>query len=606
MALMRLEGVSFRYVGAKDFSLSDVGLTVAPGEFVLVVGPSGSGKTTLLRLMKPGLAPAGERRGRLLFREKPVEEWPPRETAAAVGFVSGDSEAWIVADEVWSELGWTLEQIGAPAADIRLRVAETAQAFGLAPLLGRRTYELSDGEKQLVHLASVLVARPELLLLDEPVSRLDPVSAGRFWDAIARLRREYGIAVVCADHRAEPAFAMADRVVCLDEGRLLWEDSPRRAAYRLWRSDDVRFCGMVPEAARICLEFAETAGTPWRPEEADRLPLSVREAKAWLASMAKTDDAAEYDAAEDGDAENGAAKDEIAEDDVVEDGTGASFRRVGDDFGGVAAVCRDVWFGYTAADDPVLRGLDLTIRRGQWLALLGGNGSGKSTLLRLIAGFERPLRGDVRVFGRPPHRWKDAERPFLAGYLSAEPRDYFAGETVKDDLLAVARRAGCGVDEAMRLADIFGIRRLLDRHPHDLSAGERQQAAIALLLLFRPRLLLLDEPTFGLDAGARRVLIDVLRAACRLGVAVVTATHDLSFAASAADRCALLFDGDIAAEGETDLFFSDMFYYAPERARIIRNVARRSTFGSSGRGGGASVREEEMRRWWIASGENAQ
>lgn len=596
MALFAFEELTFRYPEAPRDALRDVSVAIEPGQFVLVCGQSGCGKTTLLRQFKSALAPHGNQSGRVLFDGVPLAGVPEREQVARIGFVMQDPDAQIVTDKVWHELAFVLESLGCDERTMRLRVAEMASYFGIQHWFHKNVGELSGGQKQLLNLASVMAARPDVLVLDEPTSQLDPIAASDFLATVHRINRELGTTVVMSEHRLEEVYGLADRVVVLEEGRVVADGEPRAVAGQLHRAGSPMALAL-PAAARIawgvegcpgrrsgewspCSNSIEVQGssratdvsvctsmncarTPSplrRPyssivEEGAALqvetPLTVREGRAWLA-----DEVAAFPP----------RRWALPAGEVCDS---ASTR--------AAVELRDVWFRYERDGADVLRGTTLTVPEGSLFAVVGGNGAGKSTMLRAICGVARPYRGKIAVFGRRLKDWKRAEL-FRGGVamLPQDPLNLMVKKTVRGDLEEMldgrsltAEQRTAAVREVAALTDIVP---LLDAHPFDLSGGEVQRAALAKVLLNEPRLLLLDEPTKGLDAFFKEKLAALLRSLTARGTTVLMVSHDVEFCASYADRCALFFDGDAVTTNPPRRFFASNSFYTTAANRISRGL----------------------------------
>ena len=596
MSLFAFEELTFRYPEAPRDALCDVSVAIEPGQFVLVCGQSGCGKTTLLRQFKSALAPHGNQSGRVLFDGVPLADVPEREQVARIGFVMQDPDAQIVTDKVWHELAFVLESLGCDERTMRLRVAEMASYFGIQHWFHKNVGELSGGQKQLLNLASVMAARPDVLVLDEPTSQLDPIAASDFLATVHRINRELGTTVVMSEHRLEEVYGLADRVVVLEEGRIAADGEPRAVAGQLHRAGSPMALAL-PAAARIawgvegrpgrrsgegapCSNSIEVQGslrvedsflctsmncarTPSplrRPyssivEEGVALqvgtPLTVREGRSWLADEVAAFPPHRWAFSA------GEACDSVPMRAVVE--------------------LRDVWFRYERDGADVLRGTTLTVPEGLLFAVVGGNGTGKSTMLRAICGVARPYRGRIAVLGRQLKDWKRAEL-FRGGVamLPQDPLNLMVKKTVRGDLEEMldgrgltAEQRTAAVREVAALTDIVP---LLDAHPFDLSGGEVQRAALAKVLLNEPRLLLLDEPTKGLDAFFKEKLAALLRSLTAQGTTVLMVSHDVEFCASYADRCALFFDGDAATTNPPRRFFASNSFYTTAANRISRGL----------------------------------
>ena len=517
MALLEIENLSFAYPQGKGRVLDDVSFSLERGDFLLVCGATGSGKSTLLRCLKRELTPLGNLSGRIRYAGKPLAELPERENARLIGFVGQKPEQQLVTDKVWHELAFGLENLGAPSSLIRRRVAETAAYFDLEDCFERDVSSLSGGQKQLVNLAAVMAMRPEILLLDEPTAQLDPIAAENFLSTLEKLNRELSLTIVLIEHRLEETLPLSNRVLALENGKTLVFDETRRAA-RALREHPV-LSRALPGALRLSALLHE-----------DACPLTVREGRALLERR------------------------------------GGAFRTLSDEMHderrAAALSFRDVYFRYGRSGEDVLRGASFRAAQGEITCLLGGNGAGKSTLLGCAAGLLRPYAGRIEVFGKSIRSYKG--QALYQGVMAMLPQDVetmFLASTVREELK--------DVDYSAFPVDFTP---LLDKHPYDLSGGEQQALGLVKALAAKPRLLLLDEPTKGLDARARDAVAEILRALRAQGLSIVCVTHDVEFAAACADRCALFFRGDAVSADRPRAFFGGNAYYVPAAGRMARGL----------------------------------
>ena len=543
MAHFAFEDLSFIYPEAAAPALEAVTLSVERGEFVCVCGKSGCGKTTLVRQLKPTLTPHGRRTGRVLFADDPIEKLSTRDQASRIGFVMQDPDAQIVTDKVWHELAFGLESLGVDEREMRVRVAEMASYFGIEGWFHRDVGELSGGQKQLLNLASVMAMQPEMLVLDEPTSQLDPIAASDFLATLRKINRELGTTIVTTEHRLEELFCLADRVVVLDAGRIAACGAPRVVGDELLsRSDEM--AAALPTPLRISHAVDGAGG---------KRPLTVREGRHWLSERYAGRDLATRRLPEDeGERGEGHAGKPVLE-------------------------ARELWLRYARDEPDVLRGLSLDVYPGEIHAIVGGNGAGKSTLLRAWCGIERPYRGKLRIAGRALKDWRRAElfRSCLA-MVPQDPRALFARSTVRDDLGEMLEDENLPAAErekrVTRVAETTGIASLLGAHPYDLSGGELQRAALAKALLRDPKVLLLDEPTKGIDGCFKERLAQLFAKLAAAGTTIVMVTHDIEFCARHADRVSMLFDGAIATTGSPRRFFSRNSFYTTAANRMSRHV----------------------------------
>lgn len=550
MALLRFEKVSFAYPDAARRALDEVSFSMEEGEYLVVCGESGCGKTTLLRQAKPELTPAGARGGTVYYREQPLSGVPELTSAMEIGYVQQNPDNQIVTDYVWHELAFGLENMALPTRMIQRKVSEMASFFGMEEWFRKKTLELSGGQKQMLNLASIMAMNPKLLILDEPTSMLDPLAARNLLDTVARINRELGVAVLLCEHRLEDVFQRADRVLLMKQGGILADDTPENLTFALQRDPAAsRIYLGLPGAARIFGELQKEGICP----KGKKLPLSIRDARRILRELELPFENVE--------AENGM----LLPGSGVEKGTYIE-RMQGTSTGATggakvshrekkeapALEASELWFRYEEKGKDVLRGLSLSLGRGEFLALLGGNGAGKSTLLRILCGLRKPLRGKVKK-----------DKSLRLAMLPQSPQALFTYDSVWEDLLDAARQGGQGdaTDRAKAMAAKLELTDKLTSHPFDLSGGELQRAALGKLLLQDADILLLDEPTKGLDAYLKQELAGILRKLTKDGITLLMVTHDLEFAAAYADRCALLFDGRITSEEEPHAFFNGNRFY---------------------------------------------
>ena len=532
MAHFHIENLTFSYPGSVTPTLDGVSLDIEKGEFLLLCGRSGSGKTTLLRQLKPTLAPYGKRLGEGFVAGKPLGEMTSREQAEKIGFVMQDPQEQIVTDKVWHELAFGLENLGCDPAVMRLRVAEMASFFGIQDWFHREVAELSGGQKQLLNLASVMAMQPEVLILDEPTSQLDPISAGDFLNTLKKINRELGTTIVITEHRMEDIFPAADRVAVMEDGRLTFLGSPREVGLALRESASPLFSAL-PAPVRVY----------YAVNPAGRCPLTVREGRAWLSE--------EFP--------EGASVDALPE------------PACPDTDGEAALVIKECWLRYTRTGPDVLRGLNLRVPRGSLFAILGGNGTGKSTALKAVCGSVKAYRGSIEILGKRQRDYRPRE--LFRGCLSMlpqDPRSLFVKETVLEDLQEMGAEQAA-VEET---AALCRITELLSANPADLSGGELQRAALAKVLRRKPKLLLLDEPTKGMDSIFKAEFAAILDRLCREGVTVVMVSHDVEFCAEYAQLVGLFFDGQLITTGTSQTLFGSNSFYTTAVSRMSRHVFR--------------------------------
>ncbi len=520
MEILAVKELSFTYPQTNAPAVSDVSFSVRRGELVTVCGATGSGKSTLLRLLKRELSPLGEQSGTLLFSGTPLPGLSDRDSASRIGFVMQDPEQQIVTDKVWHELAFGLENLALPQQTIALRTAETASWLGISDWYDRDVAELSGGQKQILNLASVMAMQPDLLILDEPTAQLDPIAAAEFINALKKLNTELSLTVIIAEHRLGELIPISDRLMVLEEGRLIFDGEPRSVISQL-RSRPELMCAM-PAAAQLYTSLGFTG---------EDCPLTVREGRNFIEQHFRR---------------------KIKSLPRKETPAPAP----------PALELEDVFFRYDKHSPDILRGLTLTVRTGEIFCILGGNGSGKTTALSAVSGIIRPYSGTIRIFGRRLREYKNQSlyRECLA-LMPQDVRTMFLRPTVREELS----------EHGAELPDIpFDISQLLDKHPYDLSGGEQQLVGLAKVLAAKPKLLLMDEPTKGLDSHAKLRFISLLRKLRNSGMTIVAVTHDVELAAQCADRCAMFFLGTSVSVGTPDEFFGGNNFYTTAAGRMSR------------------------------------
>jgi len=501
--------------------LSGASFTVPEGELVLVVGPTGSGKSTLLRCVN-GLVPhfsGGTLHGRVRVAGRDTREHRPRDLADLVGFVVQDPVSSFVTDTVEEEIAYGMEAMGVTASAIRRRVEETLDVLGLAEVRHRPLGDLSGGQQQRVAIGAVLAAGPRILVLDEPTSALDPVAAEEVLSTLHRLVHDLGITVLVAEHRLERVIHHADRVVLLEGGRVSGLLDPAEA---------MGHSPIYPPVIGLGRELG------WSP-----LPLSVRDARRKARSLRDTLDRAPARSA----AARGAPP--------------------------AGAVATVAGLGVRRGGAVALRDVDLTIGAGEVLAVMGRNGAGKSTLLASLIGQLPTVTGTVRLGDLDPRRATPAQVVRRAGMVPQDASLILYAETVAAELAGADADFGLAAGTASAVLDRIAPRLDRDQHPRDLSEGQRVALALAVILSSEPSLVLLDEPTRGLDYAAKGRLVEVLRELAAGGHAVLLATHDVELAAELATRVVILADGEVVADGPAGTVLSGSPAFAPQVAKIV-------------------------------------
>ena len=531
MAHFEIRNLTFSYAAAKGrHSLENVSLSIEQGEFLVLCGASGSGKSTLLRQLKAVLTPSGKRSGEVLFHGVPLSQVSDRDQAAKIGFVMQNPDDQIVTDKVWHELAFGLESLGCDQKTMRARVAEMACYFGIQDWFHRDVATLSGGQKQLLNLASIMAMQPEVLILDEPTSQLDPIAASDFLNTVRKINTELGTTVIITEHRLEDIFPYADRAVVMDNGKILADDTPSRVGQLLFARNHPMFTAM-PTPVRVF--YGAGCG--------GESPLTVRQGRSWLSR--------EFPEAPE--------KNTVPAPGLPEEVTNP------------ALVLKELWFRYEKDSPDILRGVSAEVPAGSLYAILGGNGAGKSTTLKAISGICRPYRGKITLFGKAMEKYKSSElfRGCLA-MLPQDPKSLFVKKSVREELEEMTKDTSA----ISEIAWLCQIEPLLGSHPYDLSGGEQQRAALAKVLLTKPRLLLLDEPTKGIDCFFKEAFAKILADLKAQGITVVMVSHDVEFCARYADVVAMFFDGQVLTADTPRRFFGANSFYTTAAHRMSRHV----------------------------------
>lgn len=534
MEIYKIRNLGFTYPEREEKALDGISLTINSGEFICLCGKSGCGKTTLLRLLKSVLSPFGNKEGEIYFLNKPLSDVSQKEQASKIGFVMQSPDNQLVTDKVWHELAFGLESLGLPTQVIRTRVSEMASFFGIGEWFLKNADELSGGQKQLLNLASVMVMQPDVLILDEPTSRLDIITAGDFFKILEKINREFGTTIILSEHKLDEVFPICDRVIIMDDGRIIADAKPRDAGKILKEKNrDMYLALPVPMRIHSAIESTSPC------------PLTVREGRVRL--------------------EEYAGKMDVNL--IPKPGKNVSGKTV--------IELKNIWFRYEKNLPDVLKGLQVKVNKSEIFAILGTNGSGKTTAMSLISGSNKPYRGEVKINGKRISKFTNLYNGVL-GVLPQNPQSLFVKKTVRLDLLDILSDKEISTDEKDKeiknIASLCKIDKLLDYHPYDLSGGEQQRAALAKVLLKKPEILLLDEPTKGLDAHFKKIFADILSDLKANGVTVVMVSHDIEFCAEFADRCALIFDGAITSSGTPREFFKGNSFYTTSTNRMARHI----------------------------------
>jgi energy-coupling factor transport system ATP-binding protein len=533
-----IQNLTYTYPKADQPALNDVSLNVDAGELVLLAGESGAGKSTLLRSLN-GLVPhfsGGAIQGKVQVLGHDIIQLGPSFASKTIGFVFQDPETQNVMDRVEAEIAFGLENAAIPQREMRVRVDEVLNLLALGDLRHRSLNTLSGGERQRLAIATVLVQQPKILLLDEPTSQLDPQSADEVLGAIVRLNEELGLTVLLVEHRLERVIRYADRLVFMKDG-MINVDAPVRKALASIKMD------LLPPLARLARQL-----------DFESIPLNTKEARQQLKHIP----------------EIGGGTGRL---DVVSDHSGQEERtKIGVQYGRSPVLeAKKLYFGYNG--QAVLQGANLQIGRGEAVALIGRNGSGKSTLLKCLVGLISPEQGEIRISGRPINGMRVAEICQTVGYLPQAPDDLLFADSVIEEIQVTLDNHNLSSTDIRHspreLLKDLGLDQLRDAYPRDLSVGQRQRVAIGAVTVTGPEILLLDEPTRGLDYGAKQKLIRMWRNWQSAGMALLLVTHDVELAARAADRILVLSNGEIIADGSTAEILQSSPLFSPQMVQLF-------------------------------------
>lgn len=541
MALFEIKDLNFSYPDAGVPAIQKINFSIEQGEFMVICGKSGCGKTTLLRHFKTVMTPYGKREGEILFEGQPLEEISVRKQSAEIGYVLQSPDNQIVTDKVWHELAFGVENLGYDQQTIRLRVAEMASFFGIQNWFSKNVEELSGGQKQLLNLASVMAMQPKVLVLDEPTSQLDPIAASEFLSTIRKINLDLGITVIIIEHRLEEVFPMADKILVLEDGKQTFFDTPRMVGKEL--ADHDLFLAM-PSPVQIYNKTGQEGVCP----------LTVCEGRNWLEEHYK------------------------GQEEIKEEVEYPEKKRKNLSKKEAVISVKEVWFRYEKEGKDIVRDLSLQVKKGELFCILGGNGTGKSTTLSLLSGIHRPYRGKIFLQGRDIRKIPEKElfHHFL-GVLPQNPQSLFVGNTVEEDLWEMVNNLSPlkrkeHKEKIEQVVEDTEIGHLLHMHPYDLSGGEQQRAALAKVLLLEPEILLLDEPTKGLDGFYKSKLAGIFKILQEKGITILMVSHDIEFCASYADTCAMFFDGAVVTACDSREFFTGNSFYTTAANRMARHI----------------------------------
>ena len=546
MEILRVDGLKFSYPNQLKKALNNINFSIDEGDFVLICGESGCGKSTLLRHLKPELSPHGQVSGDIYYYSQKINDYSSKQIASEIGYVLQNPDSQIVTDKVWHELAFGLENMGLDTQSIRLRVAEMASFFGIQGWFRKNVNDLSGGQKQLLNLASIMAMQPKILILDEPTSQLDPIAAKDFIDTLVRINKELSTTIIMTEHNLEDIYSVCDKVIVMEDGKVICNDTNYKVVDILSGDKNHKMFKSLPTPSKIYNQLNEYL------EGANKSPLTVKDCRQWLND----------------------SMDEVTITKLDDTETEINISKKDRE---IAIELKDVYFQYNKISEPTIRDLSFKVYKGEIYSILGGNGTGKSTTLSLVARQRKPQRGKIFINNIEMKKYnnKSLYENNLA-LLPQNPQSLFVFETVKEDLeevLILKNKDRKYIDkEVKRVSKLLDIEHLLEHHPYDLSGGELQRAGMAKVMLLNPKIILLDEPTKGLDAYCKEEIGKMLMKLRDMGVAIVVVSHDIEFSARYSDRCAMFFDGSIVSEGTPKEFFLGNNFYTTVSNRIARNI----------------------------------
>ncbi|MFD1126440.1 ABC transporter ATP-binding protein [Lentilactobacillus raoultii] len=531
--LIRLTHLTFTYPHAEQPTLQNVDLTVNQGDFLVIAGDSGSGKTTLLRHLKKELLPNGQREGQITITGQSISEMTKLQSAQTIGYVSQNPRHQPVMPTVIEELAFSLENIGCPSREINRRIAEMTTYLGLDHWLHQSIETLSGGQLQLVNLAAVLILRPKVILLDEPTAQLDPLMTRNLMAILARIHQELGMTIVMTEHNLSLPITLATRMVLLNQRTIAADGSPASIMAKMFYQPTTK--RFVPEVPALFLTYYP---------QASPLPLSVMTAQRLIRARKfrfKSVPHLTHD-----------LKTAAGEQPIL--------------------AMKNVSFSFNA-EQNVVDHLNLFVNKGDWLTIVGKNGSGKSTLLSLMAGLRKPQFGKIKLNRRLIWKLSNLQRIQQLSFLSQEPTLQFGQETVIQELIVQGQQLEIKnvAERAARMLKDCRLTHLKSQNPFDLSGGQQRLLGLAIALMAEPVLLILDEPTNGLDPNTKYIVGKLLKDYQRSGGTIVMATHDMAFAAEFSDHCGFMFDGDLETILPRRQFFSENFFFTTAVNRLLRD-----------------------------------
>lgn len=541
MVDFKIENLSFSYPNSELKILKNINIEINRGEFVVLCGKSGCGKTTLLRQLKTVLSPKGKREGKIYFRGTPIEEIDYRIQISEIGYVFQNPENQIVSDNVLHEMAFGLENMGVESEKIRIKIAEMVTFFGIQDWANKSVTTLSGGQKQILNLAAIMAMNPSVLILDEPTSQLDPVISVNFLDILKRINSEFGTTIIISEHKLNELLPLSDKIIILEEGEVLFQDSPREIGRNLNKIKNSIILNM-PTVVKVYSEVNNEL----------EMPLTINEGIDWLNKLFKNK--------------------RIIHDGIEDDYTICSINRRELPN---AIEFSHVYFKYDNKGNDIIKDLTFNVKLGEIYCILGGNGTGKTTTIDIISHINKPYRGKVKLLSKILKKYFKSPEKSIA-VLPQNIQTMFSKETVEQEIYeSLSSTNILGKEKRDMVEHIisdFKLDELRTRHPYDLSAGEQQRLALAKVFILDTKIIILDEPTKGMDNDFKLSFIKIMRNKTQSDSTILMVSHDIEFCAKYADMCALFFDGTVVVEANPREFFMNNNFYTTCANRMSKHI----------------------------------
>ncbi len=521
MEIFRTENLTFTYPQSRIPTIKNISLEINSGDFITVCGATGSGKSTFLKMLKKEISPLGKREGKIYFENVEIEKLSSDISAFSIGYVMQRPEHQIVTDMVWHELAFGLENLNLSSEIIGRRIAEMASFFGIEDWFEKSVHTLSGGQKQMLNLASVMVMNPKIIILDEPTSQLDPISAEDFILTLKKINKELGITVIIAEHKLEELITMSDKLMIIEKGEVLFFDAPIKVVPKLNKTELMSY---MPIPSRY-YGIVDGVGD---------FPLDIRDGRNYIDRRFETFN-------------------------IRNKQSPPKYEKLNSE---IALEFKDVYFKYERKQKDILNGISFSVLKNEIFCLLGGNGSGKSTTFSVASGIKKAYSGTINIFGRKIKEYSNKDLYSLISFLPQDVQTVFTEDTVEKELKFLNENSSL----------FFDYDNKKNQHPYDLSGGEQQLLAFSKIFNPQSEIIFLDEPTKGLDPIKKKEFTEIIKNLKNDGKTIIIVTHDLEFAAECSDRCAMLFRGKITSVGKTNEFFSENSFYTTSANKMTRGI----------------------------------